>query len=193
MTRIIESTPERFSLERCRLAQSSGEWPGVSCTLPRAFGVLTVGPAEGMPKPALFEPGGPRLGTGPRFGRGPVVGILIEWLAVGRARRLEGATRGGGMREVAGLAGGAMRFGLVGGGGMEIEGTGTGTGPEARCAELMAGNEGGGRLSSSSSSELSCSFRVKVGTAGASFSGRGAALGVVCGDSLSAGDAVSVG
>jgi hypothetical protein len=83
------------------------------------------------------------------------------------------------MRDVVGLDGGAMSFGLLGGG-MEIVGVGT----DARCAEFMAGNEGGGRLSSSSSSELACSLRVKVGTAGASCSFFGAALGVVSGDGL---------
>lgn len=120
------------------------------------------------------------------------MGTRIDWFAVGRARRLEGATRGGGMSEDAGLAGGAMRFGLLGGG-MDSE-EGMVEGPEARCAEFMAGKEGGGRLSSSvsSSSERSCSLSVKVGTAGASFSVRGAALGVVCGEGLLGGSSVSV-
>jgi hypothetical protein len=104
---------------------------------------------------------------------------------LGRARRLEAATRGGGIREVVGFGGGAIRFGLLGrgmadGGGIaESEG-----GLEALCAEFMAGNEGGGKLSSSSSSELSCSLSVKVGTAGASCSDTGAAFGVDSGDGL---------
>ena len=100
---------------------------------------------------------------------------------MGRARRLEGATRGGGMREVVGLEGGAMRFGLVGGG-MVKEGIGT----EALWAEFSAGKEGGGRLSSSSSSlsEFSCSLSVKVGTAGAFPASCGEAFGVVCGDGV---------
>ena len=117
-----------------------------------------------------FEVGGPRFGSGPRFGRGPVVGTRIDCEEVlGRARRFEAATFGGDMREVVGFCGGAMRFGLPGGG----------IADEALCAEFMAGKEGGGRLSSSSSSELSCSLSVKVGTAGASWSDAGAAFGVV--------------
>jgi hypothetical protein len=48
----------------------------------------------------------------------------------------------------------------------------------------MAGNEGGGRLSSSSSSELSCSLSVKDGTGGALSSVFGMALGVESGDGL---------
>jgi hypothetical protein len=97
----------------------------------------------------------------------------------GNARRFAGATRGGGMRDVVGLDGGAMRFGLLGGR-MDI----VGLCAEALCAEFIAGNEGGGRLSSSSSSELSCSLSVNVGTAGASCSVFGAALGVDSGDGL---------
>lgn len=84
------------------------------------------------------------------------------------------------MREVVGLDGGAMRFGLVGGGILK-----DGVGAEALWAEFSAGKEGGGRLSSSSSSsELSCSLSVKVGTAGAFCAPCGEALGVVCGDGL---------
>lgn len=48
----------------------------------------------------------------------------------------------------------------------------------------MAGNEGGGRLSSSSSSELSCSLSVKEGTAGALSSDFGIAFGVDSSDGL---------
>lgn len=179
MTRTSESTPDRFFPERCKLAQSRGECPGERRTLPRAFGVLSVGPAEGMPRPP-FETGGPRFGSGPRLGRGPVVGTRMDGVAVGNARRFEGATRGGGMsEEVSGLEGGAMGVGLLGGG-MEMDGGG----PEALCAEFIAGKEGGGRLSSSSSSESSCSLSVNVGTAGASFSFLCVALGVDCGDGL---------
>lgn len=155
-----ESTPERFLLERWRLAQSSGECPGFKSTFPRAFGVLGVGAVGGRPK-LPFEEGGPRFGSGPRFGIRPFAEDEM-----GRDRRFEGATRGGGMREdVVGIAGGAMRFGLVGGG-MEKEGVGA----DALWAEFKAGKEGGGRLSSSSSldSSFSCSLSVKVGTAGAS-------------------------
>lgn len=132
---------------------------------------------DGMPR-LPFEREGPLFGTGPRFGSGPVVGTRIDWAAVGSARRLEGATRGGGMREeVAGLAGGAMRVGLEGGG-MEKEGGGA----EALCAEFSAGKDGGGRLSSSSSSSdssVSCWLRVKTGTAGAFWPSFGKAFGVV--------------
>jgi hypothetical protein len=120
------------------------------------------------------------------------VGTRIDGEEVlGRARRFEAATRGGGMREVVGFGGGAMRFGLPGGGiadgGDMVDGGGmedSEVGLEALCAEFMAGNEGGGRLSSSSSSELSCSLSVKVGTAGASVSEAGAAFGVDSGDGL---------
>jgi len=100
---------------------------------------------------------------------------------VGRARRFEAATRGGGMSEVVGLGGGAMRVGLLGGGGGMADNEGA---LEARCAEFMAGKEGGGRSSSSSSSELSCSLSVKVGTADALSSGTGTAFGVDSRDRL---------
>jgi len=140
-----------------------------------------------------FEVGGPRLGSGPRFGRGPVVGTRIDWVEVlGRARRFEAATRGGGMSEVVGFGGGAMSEGLLGGGMVDGGGMADSEGGfEARWAEFMAGKEGGGRLSSSSSSELSCSLSVKVGTAGASFSEAGAAFGVDSGDGLFADTLVS--
>jgi hypothetical protein len=75
------------------------------------------------------------------------------------------------------VAGGAMRLGF-GGGCIEKLGVGF----EARCAEFKAGNEGGGRLSSSSpSSELWCSSSVKEGMAGA-FALTAVAFGVVAGD-----------
>ena len=98
----------------------------------------------------------------------------------GRARRLEAATRGGGMSEDdAGLEGGAIRVGSEGGA-MEKAGTGA----EARWAEFMAGNEGGGRLSSVSSSDESWwESRVNVGTAGAFVPSCGVAFGVDCGES----------
>lgn len=82
--------------------------------MPRAFGVLMAGPAlGGTPRPP-FEVGGPRFGSGPRFGRGPVVGTRIdcEDVELGRGRRLEAATLGGGMRDVVGLGGGAIRVGF---------------------------------------------------------------------------------
>lgn len=155
MTRRRDGTPARFSPERWRFAQSSGEWPGERRILPRALGVLTV--AVGMRPPA--EEGGPLFGTGPRFGRGPVVGTRRDGVWVGRARRLEALSEGGGMSdEEAGLAGGAMDAGFGGGaidmagGAMDMDGDGA----DALWAEFSAGNEGGGRLSSSSSSsELS--------------------------------------
>lgn len=102
-------------------------------------------------KPRLpFETGGPRFGIGPRFGRGPVEGTRIDWDEVGSARRFDDATRGGAIREdVGGFMGGAMRFGFGGG---AIAKLGGGAPAPALCAELRAGKEGGGRLSSSSSS-----------------------------------------
>ena len=87
--------------------------------MPRALGVLTVEEEEGGTARPLFEVGGPRLGSGPRFGRGPVVGTRMDCVDVellGRGRRLEAATWGGGMRDVVGLGGGAMSVGLLGGG-----------------------------------------------------------------------------
>jgi hypothetical protein len=64
---------------------------------------------------------------------------------------------------------------------------GLAAGFEARCAEFRAGNEGGGRLSSSSLSlELWCSSSVNDGIAGASTE-LAAALGVVAGDSSTMG------
>jgi hypothetical protein len=56
-----------------------------------------------------------------------------------------------------------------------------GAGAEALCAEFMAGKEGGGRWSSSSS-ELSCSPSVKVGMAGPFAAESGTAFGVVWGE-----------
>jgi hypothetical protein len=109
-----------------------------------------------------------------------VVGTRIDCGEMGRARRFEGATRGGGMREEedAGFEGGAMRVGLRGGG-MDIDGAG----PEALCAEFIAGKDGGGRLSSSSSSSSeSCSLSVNEGIAGASSILFAVAFGVVCGE-----------
>jgi hypothetical protein len=108
------------------------------------------------------------------------VGTRIDCEEVGKARRLEGATRGGGMRDVVGFMGGAMRFGFGGGAMAKV---GIGAWPPALCAELRAGKEGGGRLSSSSSSsELGWASSVKVGTAGAFGLSCGAAFGVVCGE-----------
>jgi hypothetical protein len=181
VTRTSESTPARLVPDFCRYAQSSGECPGDKSTLPRAFGVLTVEPAlDGSPR-LPFEVGGPRFGSGPREGRGPVEGTRMDGEDeddVGSARRFEGATRGGGMRDAVGLGDRAMGFSLLSGG-MTL------------CAEFIAGNEGGGRLSSSSSSsELSCASRVKVGTAGASCACVGAALGVDSGDGLLGGTIV---
>jgi hypothetical protein len=77
----------------------------------------------------------------------------------------------------AGFGGGAMRVGLLGGGMADNAGA-----LEALCAEFIAGKEGGGRLSWSSSSELSCSLSEKVGIAGASCPSFGAAFGVDSGD-----------
>jgi hypothetical protein len=100
--------------------------------------------------------------------------------SLGRARRLEGTMRGGGAmsEEDAGFAGGAMSVGFEGGA-MNAGGA------DVLCAEFIAGNEGGGRLSSSSSSELSCSASVKVGMAAPLWALLGTALGVVWGDRLS--------
>ena len=81
------------------------------------------------------------------------------------------------MRDDAGRVGGAMGA-TLGGGGMEI----VGDGADALCAEFRAGKEGGGRLSSSSS-ELSCSARVNVGTAPFALF-VGATFGVPSGDKL---------
>lgn len=82
------------------------------------------------------------------------------------------------MREEAGLAGGAIGA-IFGGGAIEP----IGEGADALCAEFSAGKEGGGRLSSSSSSELSCVASVNVGTAPSVMS-MGATFGVPSGDEL---------
>lgn len=150
--------------------------------MPRGFGVLVAGLALGGTPSPPFEVGGPRFGSGPRLGRGPVVGTRIDCEddVLGRGRRLEAATCGGGIRDAVGLGGGAMRVGLLGGGMADWTGA-----CEALCAELMAGNDGGGRLTcSSSSSESSCSLSVKDGTGGAVSSDLGTALGVESGDGL---------
>jgi hypothetical protein len=66
---------------------------------------------------------------------------------------------------------------------------GLSAGFEARCAEFRAGKEGGGRLSSSSSSlslELWCSSSVNDGIAGA-FAVLAVAFGVVAGDKFTRG------
>lgn len=106
---------------------------------------------------------------------------------MGRGRRLDGETRGGGAMnecDVEGFAGGAMLPFVVGGAGGCTAKTG-GAGFEARCAEFIAGNEGGGRLSSSSLSlELWCSSSVKDGMAGA-FALLAVAFGVVAGEASS--------
>jgi hypothetical protein len=106
-----------------------------------------------------------------------VEGMCIDCEGLGRARRLEGTMRVGGAmsEEDAGFEGGAMRIGL-GGGAINAGGA------DVLCAEFMAGNEGGGRLSSSSSSELSCSASVKEGMEAPLWAPLGTALGVVCGD-----------
>ena len=112
----------------------------------------------------------------PRFGRGPVVGMRIAWEVWGSARRFEGIMLGGGAmsEDGTGLGGGAMKV---------VE--------DVLCAEFKAGNEGGGRCSSSSSpspspspssSELSCEASIKVGMAAPSWALLGATLGVVSGD-----------
>lgn len=160
-----------FVPECCKFAQSSGEWPGDKSTLPREFGVLTV--AVGIRPPV--DEGGPRFGTGPRLGKGPVVGTRIDCEDVGRVRRFEAFRVGGGMSEEAGLAGGPIEAGF-GGGAMKAAGEGA----EALCAEFNAGKDGGGRLSSSSSSELSWAAKVKVGTS--SDASRAETLGVPSGD-----------
>jgi hypothetical protein len=172
------STPDKFLPDFCKLAQSSGECPGERSILPLALGVVAVGrPVGGRPRLPL-EAGGPRFGIGPRFGRGPVEGTRIDCEDVGSARRFEGATRGGGIRdEVAGFIGGAMRFDFGGGAVANVGGR------DALWAELRAGKDGGGRLSSSSSSsELWWVSSVKVGMGGASGVRCGSAFGVVCGD-----------
>ena len=75
-----------------------------------------------------------------------------------------------------GSDGGAMPVGFVGG---AMPANAGGVGAEALCAEFMAGKEGGGRWSSSSSSELSCSASVDVGIAVPFAAAVGSAFGVV--------------
>jgi hypothetical protein len=131
VTRTSELTPDRLELLRCRFAQSRGEWPGVSWTLLRAFGVLiTLGLPEGGRARDPFEVGGPLFGAGPRLGTGPRTGLrpgaagprggmrpvavaLRPWAAdaVGNGRKLDTETLGGGAMsdgEEESLDGGAM-------------------------------------------------------------------------------------
>lgn len=85
------------------------------------------------------------------------------------------------MREGVGLGGGAIDAGLAGGAmGAALSGA------DVLCAEFRAGNEGGGR-SSSSSSELSWVASVKVGMV-ATFESLGVAFGVVCGEGVGCND-----
>lgn len=182
----------------------------MSCTLLRVLGVLIrLGLPEGGRAREPFEVGGPLFGTGPRFGAGPrggtrpgaagprkgagpVAGALRRDVgAVGKGRRLEAETRGGAIsegEEEGSDGGGMLPFNVGGamavgrGGGDMVKLGGLGAGFEARCAEFSAGNEGGGRLSSSSLSlELWCSSSVKDGMAGA-FALLAVALGVTAGD-----------
>ena len=154
-----------------------------------------LGLPEGGRAKDPFEVGGPLFGMGPRFGTGPRGGMrpaagprrprdCVD--CVGRGRRFEAATCGGGaISEGEGLDGGAMPF-TVGGAGGCIEKVG-GAGFDARCAEFRAGKDGGGRLSSSSLSlELWCSSSVNDGMTGA-FALLAVALGVVAGDNSCSG------
>jgi hypothetical protein len=86
VTRTRRSTPERLECDFCRVAQSKGEWPGLSTTFCLGFGVLTWDDC-GTPRP-------PTVG-GPRFGRGPF-----------GARRVAAAE--GGVRRACGSLGGGM-------------------------------------------------------------------------------------
>lgn len=102
-----------------RRAQSSGEWPGVSCTFLRGL----VGGAEWVGGGARPPVGVLLLGFGVRFGSGRV-------------------REGGSMRP-------ADREGEDGGGGVGrgFRRGGPGGMLDALWAEFMAGNEGGGMLS----------------------------------------------
>lgn len=126
-------------LERARVAQSRGEWPGVSWTLFRELGVSIREGARELRDGAAEEVGGPR------FGSGPVEGTRKEEAVLGCVRT--GGPLGGGMRpdeEGFGGCGGAMRpaGGLEEGGGgamadtsfegAVMENAGTGAGTDAR-------------------------------------------------------------
>lgn len=157
VTRWREETPERFELDLTRAAQSRGECPGVSCTFCRGLGVF-IGAVAGIPREfELGATGLPRLGTGPDEG----------------TRREEDCGRrgGGGMSwEAVCLGNGFNVGGFIAGGFMpELD---------ARCAELTAGNCGGGSLSSLSVSSESLVAKEKDGIVGGAV-----AFGVV-GDSL---------
>ena len=176
------STPERFWPERLREAQSRGEWPGARRTFLRGLGV-EVAVVMGVEREEDEA-----VDVGLRFGSGPVVGTrrpaAVFGFEEGVGRREGTGREGGAMRPFDGRAGGAMRPFAFEEGGVSVGSLG-GAMPPARCAEFMAGNEGGGRLSSSSelssSSSLlsSCSCSVKDGTGGSAPLAAGVALGVV--------------
>lgn len=126
---VFGGSPRKFAVrEEERCAQSRGLCPGVKRTFLEGLEGMEVCVGGGAsPKEEL---GGVRFGTGPREGteRPRVLKLLVF-----------GEGRGGG----------GIKF-EAGGNGFRSGGCGDGL--EARCAELNAGNEGGGRLSVSSSS-----------------------------------------
>ena len=155
-------TPARFP-ERVRAAQSMGEWPGESRTLPRGFGTETAVPfGERLELMRCWLPMG-----GPRLGKGPVPGRRRDDAELGGGARCTPGTRVGGAIRLAAdfFAGSSAGFG---GGAME----------DARCAllsagKLVTGGEGGSNVGSKSSP----SDRENVGTSFAVMTG--SALGVL--------------
>ncbi len=142
-------TPARFP-ERVKAAQSMGECPGESRTLPRGFGTETAVPfGERLELMRCWLPMG-----GPRLGKGPVPG-----------RRKDDAELGGGARCTPGKrVGGAMRpaIGFFAG---SSAGFGGGAMEDARCALLSAGKlVAGGEVGSEIGSISSTSDKANVGT-----------------------------
>jgi hypothetical protein len=99
---------------------------------------------------------GLRFGSGPCGARSPAAGL----------GRRDGIGREGGAMRPLGLAGGGIMLVPLFELGLRVGILGGGIPPPARCAEFMAGNDGGGRLSSSESlsSTSTCSASVNVGT-----------------------------
>ena len=124
--------------------------------------------------------GGPRPlpSAGPRFGSGPVDGIRDEFVEAGKARIFVANSRGGAMSwELEGRP----RFTV----GFRVGGPIADDMAAALCAELIAGNEGAGPSSSSSSSpsaKLLWAWREKDGMDCRESVWTEFAFGVVCED-----------
>ena len=175
---MLSGTPRRLAEEEVRVAQSRGEWPGVSWTFFEGFAgtLLCDGggarPDDGADSP---PPGGPRLGMGARRdeGEGPLMERRGGWRATGA--RLGGAlctpaplpARWAELR--AGKEGRSSRWGRVGGAGLEVGAWRDGGGAAAEGARIAGG--GGMAIRSTSAFEPRCLTSP--------FAGLGSSLAVV--------------